>query len=77
MGLEMLTALAMGQAEGRRRCEILQPDGIREAAAARAVLRGWETPGFPLKEREFLIISAVEARLENACSGARRRRKIR
>lgn len=77
MALEMLTALAMGQAEGRRWSEILQPDGICEAAAARAVLRGWETPGFPLKEREFLIISAVEARLANACCGARRRRKIR
>ena len=72
MPLEMLTALAMGQAEGRRRCEVLQPDDICKAAAARAVLRGREPPGFPLKERKFLIISAVEARLENPCSGARR-----
>lgn len=72
MPLEMLTALAMGQAEGRRRCEILQPDDICEAAAAWAVLCGREPPGFLLKERKFLIISAVEARLENAWSGARK-----
>lgn len=60
---------ATGQAEGRRQCEILWPDDTCEAAAARAHWHGQEPPGFPLKERKFLIMAAVEARLENARSG--------
>lgn len=60
---------ATGQAEGRRQCEILWPDDTCEAAAARALGCGREPPGFPLKERKFLIMAAAEARLENARSG--------